>query len=390
MARVAPSLVAVVALAACSTASPGSPVAAISPSAVAGSSTAPAETPSPTQIASATASPSSFPDLPVTPLGLSCRLPVMVTTQYADGAKLEGGFLTFPAATSQTDPNGVVLPQTTGMFVATATPLLRGVPETGPPFYDLALNRWLPVGSGQTAPDGRSYAYSVPGATGSDLTVIHVVDVATGADRTISIAPPPAGAAVGWSVADYDGKSVYLVGDQIDQYPAGVWQLDATTGAMRDLNVAGHVLLVQDGTAWIGLVNPSDPTPPMPAKGQAFDSIVAVNLTSGARTTWAYDPGISIQLFAVDWMGRPLVGFAPPPDFSKVSMLYIPSPGAPVQTVSAPGRNLAFIEPDLNRFWFGGSAGIYYWTGNTGLIKVYAFNGNPAQRQSIAPAGHCV
>src|SRR5262249_44805974 len=117
---------------------------------------------------------SPSPDLPISGVASSCRLPLLVTSQYNDSASLKGGFTTFPGAALQEDPNRVLLPQPTGLTISTAAPLLHGVPQTGLPFYDLAMKRWLPVGSGQTSPDGKSYAYSVPGPSAADPTAIHV------------------------------------------------------------------------------------------------------------------------------------------------------------------------------------------------------------------------
>lgn len=185
-----------VAVTACSGAKP-SPVAAVSPSSSASAPSPSTDTP---------ASPTSVPDLPLTAVGFTCRLPVLVTTQNADGSSsFQGGFVTFPRASYQADPNGVVLAQPSGGYVTKASPVLSAFSFSGPPFYDLAMKRWLPVGSGQTAPDGLSYAYVSPRTGG--YTWVNVVQVASGTidiNTTTSIVPPPSG--VGWQLKDYDGK----------------------------------------------------------------------------------------------------------------------------------------------------------------------------------------
>jgi hypothetical protein len=278
------------------------------------------------------------------------------------------------------------------LTISTAAPLLHGVPETGLPFYDLAMKRWLPVGSGQTSPDGKSYAYSVPGPNAVGSATIHVVQVATGGDRIITLGPPPQGQAVGWQVADYDGKSVYLVGQQIDQSPGGVWRLDIATGSLHLLTPARHVQLVQNGTAWIAFDNPADPSPPNPGKGEAFDSVAAVNLATGAQTTWVYKPGLGVSVLAVDEFGRLVAGIS---DFTPGSegVVDYQAPGdagnAIFSASSIPYAGV--IQPDLGRLWFGTDRGIYFWTATSGYVKLYDFHGDPTTlSQTIAPAGHCV
>jgi hypothetical protein len=341
-------------------------------------------------VASPTPSASPANDLPLSRVTFSCRLPVLTTSQYQDGVTITGGFLTFPAATYQADPRGTLISRPTGDMVTGATPVLVGIPQTGPPFYDLAMKRWLPAGSGQASPDGTRYAYSVPGPSSSDPTQVHVVQVADGSDHVVSIAPPPTG--VGWQVEDFDGRSVYLAIQMVDQFPAGVWRLDVATGLLHQLapTSAGHVQLVQSGIAWVGLVDPADPSPPQLPKGEPFDSLASIDLATGATTTWVYRPGQAVMFVDVDSSGHPVVMVLPPPFDHPVPMVLVSSPGNIGVAIEAPFYQLGLTEADTGRLWFSGSKGVYYWTLATGLIKVYAFKGDPSLQQSIAPAGHCV
>ncbi len=255
------------------------------------------------------------------------------------------------------------------------------------------MRRWLPVGSGQTSPDGSSYAYSVSGESSSDSTQVHVVTVATGADHVLTVNPPLQGAAVGWAVGDYDGRYVYLLGEQVENFPGGVWRLNATTGSIDQVSQVPEILLLQGGYAWVGTVNPADPSPPLPPRsGRGFDSIVQVNLSTGARTTWIYRTGDDISLVGLDHAGHPIVSIAPGPDYdvSHGTELLVTTPGGAGTQISSGALSLFQMQPDVGRIWFGTGAGIYMWTAAAGVQKMFAFPGSPTNGQSIMPAGHCV
>src|SRR5215470_10326323 len=122
MRRSLASIAAVIAVTGCSA---SGPVAATSPSQTAHSSVSSA---SPAAGSSPSASPSAGAGLPLAAVDFSCRLPVVIASPYANGTRLEGGFLTFPAASFEPDPNGIVLGQPAGGFVTSATPVLRATP----------------------------------------------------------------------------------------------------------------------------------------------------------------------------------------------------------------------------------------------------------------------
>lgn len=383
-------------VAACSsTAAPlvGARSPASSPTAPTGT-TAPSAPSSATPGTSPAPSPSASPDLPLQTADFSCRLPVMVATQYADGVTMTGGFVTFPAASYQADPRGVIQSRPTGDFVTTASPLLYGVPSTGTPFYDAAARRWLPAGAGQTSPDGSSYAYVVAGASSADPTSVHIVTVASGSDRVLSISPAAPAAAVGWEIGDYDGRAVYILSSQFEQRPLGVWRLDVASGSLSQLASVAGILMVRGGYAWVGLVDPADPAPPrLPRSGQMFDSIGRVDLATGAKTTWIYRPGQSIDLMGLDVAGHPVVSIASGPDFdpSRGFVQLITSPGAPGTPVADGTLRLTGLQSDLGRLWFGNDLGIYVWTSAAGVRKVYArAAASGTLAPAVLPAGFCV
>ncbi len=299
-----------------------------------------------------------------------------------------GGFITFPAGTYAADPKGAIESTYSGSITANATPPLAGFSPTGG-FYVLAMKRWLPVGSGQAARDGSSYAYvSVTGT--SNPTQVHIVQVSSGSDHVIDIAPPASG--VGWQVEDFDGKSVYLTVQFPDLFPVGVWGLVIATGALVRLvaDSAGHVQLVQNGVAWVGLVDPKDPSPPQLAKGEPFDTLARIDLATGVTTTWVYRPGRAVMFVALDSAGSPIVMVLPAPFDHVVPDLLVTSPSSAGVAIPAPAYQVYVGQADNVRLWFGGSRGVYYWTLATGLIKVFAFSPDTSLQQTIVPAGHCV
>lgn len=339
--------------------------------------------------------PSPVADLPVSQVNFSCRLPVVVTVAGQSGQFVDhwsGGFIKFPAATYLPDPAGVLMPVGDGDIATQTAPRLTGH-AGGAPFYDLAQKRWLPVGPGLTSPDGSSYAYVAPDLPATDY-LVQIFTVATGAHRWWKIGLPPSGTGVGWQAGDYDGRFVYIVAQQVDQFPEGVWRFDLNTGALQQQlsTSSGHVLLVQNGVAWLGLVNPADPAPPNSGKGEAFDTIASIDLATGSQTTWIYRPTEMVIFWGLDSSAHPVVMVRPEPD---------PGGDLPVVLVDAPGSNGVAIpaffvfqremEADVGRLWFGGPHGIYYWTPATGFLKVYDWGPNSAgSQETIVPAGHCV
>lgn len=272
-------------------------------------------------------------------------------------------------------------------MATTAQPVLYGAPQTGPPFYDLAQKRWLPVGSGQTSPDGSAYAYAVAGPSITDPTDVHVVTVATGGDHVLKVSPPPAGAAMGWEVGDFDGTYVYLLGEQFEQYPRGVWRVNASTGALTQVSQSGSILMLRGADLWVGLVNPADPSPPRPPRsGETFDSIAEVNLTTGTANTWIYRPGEAVYPLGLDGVGHLVVSIADGPDFNislgKVRVLASPGDGG--TQISDGSLSYYQMQGDTGRIWFGTDRGVYLWTQVGGLEKVFA-SGQP-----IDVAGRCV
>ena len=340
-----------------------------------------------------TSSPSTSPsqgDLPLSTVAFSCQLPVIRETIGSDSTSYQGGFITFPAATFTPDPAGLINSnQQTLALTTSAGPALSGVPQAGQPFYDAAANRWVPAGAGQTSPDGASYAYGISDAAGS---TIHVVSVASATERTFKITVPSPATQPEIQVKDFDGRSAYYVLQPPDGYPRGTWRLDTSTGQMFPMAQLDNVLAVRAGSAWIGYLDPHDSTTQWPRSIlNPFDSIVQVNLASGARTTWVYRPGQEVFLLAVDASGRPLVEASLGPDFTKgeVRRIEVPVSGSESngQLVYNGSLYLGSPEPDGDRIWFGNDRGVYLYTSAAGLREVFSFT--RTKGESLIPAGFC-
>jgi hypothetical protein len=294
----------------------------------------------------------------------------MVETEGTDPVTFQGGFIAFPSATFSPDPHGGIrsLPDSTTLTTDQSPALTgtQGGPLTGLPFYD--------------------------GAAGA---TVHVVTVATGAERAFSVSANSVGAQTGVALLDYDGRSVYLAGEQMESYPMGVFRLDLGTGKVSRMSQVDNIFAVRDGSAWIGSVDPHDPSPPTaPASVHLYDTLVQVNLTTGAQTTWFYRPGVSVSLLDVDASGRPIVTVNDGPDFLSIAQVELRRLSDPLSGGEDNGEliyagQLPFlsVQADGDRIWFGDDRGIYVYTPSSGLGKAYSIT--PRPNVTVFPAGFC-
>jgi len=127
--------------------------------------------------------------------------------------------------------------------------------------------------------------------------------------------------------------------------------------------------------------------PPTQAQGgQLFDSLVQVNMTTGAETTWIYRPGEAVSLIGLDNSRHPVVSVSHGPVFnpSTGTVFLLGSPGDGGIQISSGAVPLSAMQADVGRIWFGSAQGIYLWTPVGGLQLSFPY------RQPITPAGHCV
>jgi hypothetical protein len=177
-----------------------------------------------------------------------------------------------------------------------------------------------------------------------------------------------------------------------------VWRLDIAFGSVARVANLSWVDAVHAGYAWVSAIDPRDPAPPQIEHGLPLvptsDSVVRVDLATGARTVWFYAPGQAVLLRGLDHSGHPVVEVAPSPvfEFNGQDLRVVSSPGdRGTQVYNGPMLNLlASPRQDVGRLWFGTQRGIYLFTGSTGLQKVFAFTPDPSAGEFIQSAGFCV
>ena len=311
--------------------------------------------------------------LPLTRVDFACRLPVEMTS--SDGSIYTGGFITFPAASFTSDPSASILRQQSGDYANFGSPTLYG--RTGMA-YDVAAQRWAPTDPSLMTPDGRFYAYAIG-------DVVHVVNVTDGSDRFFSFTVPGV-ETQRVTIAGFDSTGVYLLAEHPGQYPSGVWVMNPATGDLRAAAQVSGVLAVHAGYAWVGAVDPRDPSPPRLSSGDlTFDGVARVDLATGVKTPWYYRQGEAASLLGLDAHGRPVVGLATNAqmDFNSVSEIrLVEQPGDAGQLIFSGGWGLQAPLGDGDRLWFGGGSGIYLYTAQRGLQNVFV---GPAW-----PVGSCL
>jgi hypothetical protein len=375
-------------------------IAVLAGLAISGCTQAPTTSASPvaSPVSSGQVTPSPVTDLPLSRVGFACRLPLTTYVAGGDSATYRGGFITFPQAAHQTDPAGVITNEDlAGGFVTTATPVLHGTMQTGPPFYDLATKRWVPAGASQSSPDGSSYAFGVlNGSNPGAPLAIHVVTVASGVDHVFSVSTTPDfGGVVGAWVGDFDGSSVYFSSQQQMGPPLGVWRLDIASGAVHQLSKALSVAAISGSDVWLSRIDPRDPQGPQTGRsGPRANSVVRVDLASGKETVWYFAAGHQVFLEGIDRLGAPIISDASPPDFTHAALRLVSKPESAGIAIYDGVGGLSFlaVESDISaRLWLGTDRGIYLWTPAVGLQKVYAYRGDPVVEASrILPSGLCI
>src|SRR5262245_28811775 len=251
-----------------------SPTSTASASPLPGGGASPSAVPTPASQGAPVGTPSSLG------LSLSCRLPVTWTVKNGEILTAKAGFMTFPEASIAEDSSA----------------------PGGSRFYDRALSKWLPAFRAAVSPDGRRYAYSVIAGnayqnTGSQL---HVVDVATAADRVIY------NGKAALNVVDFEAEGVYVTAAVPEGRPRGLWLQDLTGSPLRLISSTIVAPAVGGGSAWGVDFNTADPSPGPGGLEGPMNRILRYDF-SGASTPWFYRPGANIYLMGFDANGHPFV-----------------------------------------------------------------------------------
>jgi hypothetical protein len=337
-------------------------------------------------IATASAGPSA---------GFACRLPLANFENGPGGyptGTLKPGFVTFPGAVFALDPNGAFETITTNGWdkvKSVAKPYLYGGP--GVATYTRRFGRWLPASVAAVSPDSSHYAYaeSYSDANGP-RSRIHVVDVASAADRVVYDQGF-------YAVIDYEPDGIYLFAVGYADAPnSGLWRLDPQA---RSLTKIGSQNLTVDyvggGGAWYSDLAPGDQPPssltnPM-ARAFFKDRVLRLDLKTGVAAPWFRQPGIDVRAIGVDGLGHAIVTGSPPTDAATSTsedVWLITAPGVARQIYSGPGSDspdfVGFSTPlaDSHGVWFGSKKGVYLYTPDGTLKKVSSAVGEVAGRCS--------
>ena len=395
------TLVAAVLVIGCTTSNPQGAVT--SPTAMVSSNAA---QPSPSGSSNPTSTPSPR-DIQLGAVDGTCQLPVVTLTQNLanNSATYVGGFVSFtepPAVLApvfRPDSSGVIRARWDYADLATDTmPILYGNPQSGThaPSYDASLRRWIPAAASQLTPDHTRYAY----ASGNDQTTIHVVDVAQGTEAQFAVAThgPLAGTP---QVTDFDGSRVFFLVNVAGNDGTDIWRLDLASATAIKLAPMPGVMMVRGGYAWVGRTDPRDPSPPTaPFPEQKFNSIVRVDLGSGAETIWYYRPGTEVWIGGLSPTGSPIVNVASGPQFhSPGEIRQVVQPGEQGMLIYSGGLGFAGPHVDVidlspaarsfDRFWFGNGLGLYLYTQSGGMRKVFDIPSSLSANGGIFPAGDC-
>lgn len=326
--------------------------------------------------------PSAIADVPVTRVDFACRLPVVTSTSLgAAGATLQGGFINFPAAKFVEDRAGTMHLGDEDV-TTTAAPVLHG--NGFVPFYDRAASRWVPAPASQALADGSGYAYTTWKRYTNDFTA-HVVDVVSANSRSFELPLP-------WNpyVADFRTEGVYLLsGSAIGGPGEGAWLLDPRTGTLKQLRQVNRAWEVRNGYAWAARFDTRDKTVWAPSELAPANSLVRIDLATGAETIWYYRAGAYPWFLGLDSYDRPVVLVGGSPDSNEIRLIDQPgSSGALVYSGNTAG--LDYLQGDRDRLWFGNARGIYLYRPDRGFQKVFAYNADPNSSDRIEPAGFCL
>ena len=260
---------------------------------------------------------------------LTCQLPVYLENGPDWGNGMTGtGFVGFPA----------------GDFIADAAGDMMS-PYFGRT-YDWAALKWLPVDSYAVAPDGLSYVIPNNSTIEWDL-----VDARSGTRRALA-------AMKDWDLASYQKEGIYLVkrGDGSGQ--PGLWLLDTSTSAIRQVTSQGNWTSFGGGGAW----------------DFTSATLKRLDLESGQVTTWYVSDGRANQLLGHDQAGRPLLALKHSPGtllFSPTDLFELAAPGELVKLMSTDGNSQISVPvSDQHGVWF--SVGTVIWLYSNGSLHKVA------------------
>jgi hypothetical protein len=236
----------------------------------------------------------------------------------------------------------------------------------GPPSFDSAFSKWVPVRPQAVSPDGSKYVY----ASGPDL---HIVDVATGLDRVLLASAAPATGPGFIIVLEFSISAIYLTAAKNDEsQTSGLWVVNPITGAERQAGSGSGYSLMSGSRVWIEstrqqLQLPAGPSP---------DTVTLLDLSSNRTSPWVFNPGDWLSIDALDGAGFPIVNVYGP---NSPGYRAYDAPGTGTQITN---RYVDSPQGDDHGIWFAGRDGLYLWTDRGGLVRVTDVR--------LVPLGPCI
>jgi hypothetical protein len=286
--------------------------------------------------------------LPLAAVGFSCRLPIVTYRNQTP----EAGFISFPSGSYAADPAGNIKSKAYGLA------------------YDRSYNRWLPVDWRLVSDDGAHYVYvtySGDSPTPGAYTALHIVDVASGADRVVSRSGQ-------YVPNDYVGNGVYLtawVGGHDGPGPQIGWVLDPSTGGIRALSGGqNYGYWIGSGAGWRTDYNTADPTVHQGMTGP--NRLIRVDLASGAEAAWFYQQGAeSVQLLGFDRAGHPIASSG----VGQVVAVWLLTDAGHRSQLFTGSLFMNSATADSHGIWFSDGGATYLYSAASGLQKVASTGG---------------
>jgi hypothetical protein len=270
----------------------------------------------------------------------SCRLPVWLFDWSATGNRGTGHFLQdgnlLPATPPATSPDGI---------------------ET----YLAAAAKWLPVPAPLVAPDGQHYAYN-ESLGNPEIDRVHVVEVASGADRVVAQGTSD----TGFEAIAFETDGIYA--GRPTQGPAtnpGLWRLDPQTGKAGLIEASHRWSWISHGFAYTVIPNPSDPV--VVQGGPQADTLLRLDLGSHAVSQVLRKRGVPVRVRGFDSSGHPIVLLG-----STAADLYVLTDTNAAQPLGGSREHtFAFVQPSLvaapDGFWMGADQGILRYSTGSGF-----------------------
>jgi hypothetical protein len=249
------------------------------------------------------------------------------------------------------------------------------VGQTNGDVYDAQYQRWMQGPQELISPDGSRYTYW--SYLTNPIGAIHVVDVASGADRIIY-----GGATNYWPIAFASDGIYVLHAINIKQNAfEGLFRLDPADGTVvkvpgSDLLPQARWTLVSGGSAW-GFDW-------QPGTQQIVYRVRQLNLATGVVTEWLQEAAnLQLQPIGLDAQGRLYLS-------DSNELWRLDAPNVEEQLLKPPpesGRvSLNIFVADAHGEWMGSWGGLWHYSDAEGARRVSI----GTDQDMVTPAGPCI